>query len=196
MLEAIFTTGIDEIEVSGLTQWDRGQKINITIPGGLPSMFQVHFTFRGGTKALNVSVFDSTEVGIPDELLTQPLDLVAYVYLITEDSGETVKTIHLPMTPRQKPEDYSELPPSFQERVDTMLLEFNDKVNDAVDMAWNAERVAVGSVQSAADSASAAQAAAEAAQKAAEDTKEAAQLTEGEVAALMGDIDCGTFTGG
>lgn len=196
MFEAIFTTGVDEIEISGLTQWDRGQKINITIPGGLPSMFQVHFAFRGGTKALNVSVFDSTEVEIPDELLTQPLDLVAYVYLITEDSGETVKTIHMPLTPRQKPEDYSELPPSFQERVDTMLLEFNDKVNDAVDMAWNAEQVAVNSVQTAANSASAAQAAAQAAQKAAEDTKAAAEMGEEVVAALMGDIDCGTFEEG
>lgn len=33
MLEAVFLEGVDEIKVSGLTQWDRGQVISITYPG-------------------------------------------------------------------------------------------------------------------------------------------------------------------
>ncbi len=50
MLEAIFTSGIDEITVSGLTQWDRGQIISVTCPD-ITELFQVHFAYKGGAKA-------------------------------------------------------------------------------------------------------------------------------------------------
>lgn len=139
MLEVVFTAGVDEIEVGGLTQWDRGQKINITSPNNLPAIYQVHFTFKGGTKALSVLVTDSTEVEIPDELLTQPRDLIAYVYYIEEDgSGETVKTINLPVVPRAKPEDYTELPPTYLERVDAMLASIKAESDNAVATSENA----------------------------------------------------------
>ena len=95
MLHAVFTAGVDEIEVSGLTQWDRGQVISITYPG-IPTIYQVHFTYKGAKTALMVPVLDDNTAEIPDELLHQPRDLVAYVYLIGEDgSGETVKTVNL-----------------------------------------------------------------------------------------------------
>ena len=142
MLEAIFTKGVDEIEVSGLTQWDRGQKLNITADD-LPSIYQVHFAFKGAKKALIVQVLNNEAAGIPDELLTQPRDLVAYVYFIGEDgSGETVRTINLPVTPREKPEDYTELPPSYQERVDAMLASIKADSDSAVATSRNALSVA------------------------------------------------------
>ena len=202
MLEAIFTKGIDEIEVSGLFQWDRGQKINITVMDGLPNIFQVHFTYQGATSALSVAVLDSTEVEIPDEVLTQPLDVVAYVYLIDEEGGgETVKTIHLPLTPRQKPEDYSALPASTQERIEAMVASISNKADNAVLVATEAKTVAEDSVavsaqsaESAATDAARAAESAEAAQAAAEAARDAVDLSEEQIQALMGDIDCGTFT--
>ena len=54
MLEAIFTAGINEIKVSGLTQWDKGQKITVTCPD-ITELYQVHFAFKGGTEALVVN---------------------------------------------------------------------------------------------------------------------------------------------
>ncbi len=169
MLEAKFTSGVDEIEVSGLTQWDRGQVLNLTVPDGLPSTYQVHFTFKGSNKALNVPVFSTTQVPIPDELLTQPRDLIAYVYLIaSDDSGETVKTIHLPVERRAKPEDYSELPQTFQERVDSLLMSINEKADSAVERATSA-------AQEASEAATAAQTAKEVSEDAAENSAASAE---------------------
>lgn len=199
MLEAVFTKGVDEIEVPGLFQWDRGQVLSISIPGGLPSTYQVHFAYRGSSKALNVTVFDSDTVGIPDEVLTQPLDIVAYVYIITEDSGETVKTIHLPVTPRQRPEDYTELPPSFQERVDAMLVDINTKANNAFANSENAlevSEIAAENSTKAAQSAAEAAASAEAAKNFADLAQEITNLTPEQLYALTGDIDCGSFAEG
>lgn len=127
MLEAIFTAGINEIKVSGLTQWDRGQKITVNCPD-ITELYQVHFAFKGGTEALVVNAAD-TVFAIPDELLMQPRDLIAYVYAIASDgSGETVKTIHLPVVPRAKPEDYtSELTPSQMEQLEALLATIYEK---------------------------------------------------------------------
>lgn len=131
MLEAVFITGVDEITVSGLTQWDRGQAINITCPD-LPTLFQVHFSYKGSKKALSVNVLDTTIVNIPDELLTQPRDLIAWVYLYDETTGETVKTINLPLEPRAKPEDYIEdLTPTQLERIEALLVSIDEKANSA-----------------------------------------------------------------
>lgn len=129
MLEAIFTAGINEIKVSGLTQWDKGQKITVTCPD-ITELYQVHFAFKGGTEALVVNAANKV-FAIPDELLMQPRDLIAYVYAIASDgSGETVKTIHLPVVPRAKPEDYtSELTPTQMEQLEAMLAEMHEAIN-------------------------------------------------------------------
>lgn len=157
MLEAIFTTGVDEITVSGLTQWDRGQILRVSYPD-MPTIYQVHFTFRGGKEALIVHVLDgetSNDVAIPDELLMQPHDLIAYVYLFDSDStGETVKTIHLPLVRRAKPEDYtSELTPTQAQRVDAMLAEFKTIVTDAENAAAASQKAAENSASASALSA-------------------------------------------
>lgn len=122
MLEAIFAPGIDEIKVIGLTQWDKGQRLSIVLSDA-PNYFQVHFAFEGGKEALMVDV-QGNVAKIPDELLTQHRDLIAYVYELGSDGfGETIKTIHLPVTPRAKPEDYisEDITPSQMERLEAMI---------------------------------------------------------------------------
>lgn len=111
MLDAVFTASVDEIKVSGLTQWDRGQMLKITCPD-LPADFQVHFTNRAREKAIPVQAAgadNTATVAIPDEILREPFEVLAHLYFTEGDAGligETVKTVRLPITPRAQPEDY------------------------------------------------------------------------------------------
>lgn len=111
MIKAVFTAKVDEIKIRGLMQWDRGQMLEITCPD-LPDEFQVHFTNRARGTAIPVRVAgasDTARVAIPDELLREPYEVLAYLYFTdgeTEAIGETVKTIRMPVTPRVQPEDY------------------------------------------------------------------------------------------
>lgn len=109
MLKAIFTDGVDEITVHGLTQWDKGQKLQITI-SSLPASFQVHFANKRDDTAYVVEATASggvATVAIPNLILHHRCDAVAWVYLSEGDSGETVKTINLPIQARAKPEGYA-----------------------------------------------------------------------------------------
>lgn len=111
MLEAVFTANVDEIKVGGLTQWDRGQLLQISCPG-LPFDFQVHFTNRARGTAIPVQavgVSNAATVAIPDEILREPFEVLAYIYFTEGDAGligETVKMVRMPITPRAQPEDY------------------------------------------------------------------------------------------
>lgn len=45
-------------------------------------------------------------VDIPNAILQQPVDAVAWIYVVDADVGATIKTINLPIQARQKPSDY------------------------------------------------------------------------------------------
>lgn len=164
MLEAIFLSGINEIKVSGLYQWDRGQMLQITCPD-LPSAFQVHFAKRKSATSIDVqaeSADNVATVAIPDELLQDRFDLYAYLYFDEGVIGETVKTIRMPIKPRAKPDDYvvdlpQEQKTDAEKLIEKMLAEYVE--------------AEVGAVTSASESAAAAQAAAEEAAKAAAEAK-------------------------
>lgn len=109
MLKAIFTDGVDEITVHGLTQWDKGQTLQIT-HSSLPASFQVHFANKRSDTAYVVKATATNGVAtveIPNLILHHRSDAVAWVYLSDGDSGETVKTINLPIQARAKPEGYA-----------------------------------------------------------------------------------------
>lgn len=108
MLQAVFTKNVNKIEVSGLTQWNRGQELEVTIPD-LPESFEAHFSYKGAGTAYVVDATgkDGTAViSIPNIIFTQSKDAVCWIYYTDGDSGETVKTIYLPIEAREKPSDY------------------------------------------------------------------------------------------
>lgn len=108
MLKAIFMDGIDEITIHGLTQWDRGQKLQIVL-SSLPASFQVHFANRRDEIAYVVEATAANgvaTVAIPNVVLQKHRDAIAWIYLTDGDSGETVKIINLPIQARTKPSDY------------------------------------------------------------------------------------------
>ena len=108
MLRAVFTEGVDEITAHGLTQWDAGQEIELTIPK-LPQKFQAHFAHKRAGTAYVVectSVNGVATIPIPNILLQQATNAVMWVYVVDKTYGETTKTVNLPIVARAKPEDY------------------------------------------------------------------------------------------
>lgn len=108
MLEAIFTDYVDHITVNGLTQWDVGQKLKITL-ATLKGAFQVHFANKQDDTAYVVEGTATNGVGtvdIPNIILQKPVGAKAWLYVYDGDAGETIKTIDLPITSRAKPSDY------------------------------------------------------------------------------------------
>ena len=108
MITAYFNPNDTALWLDRLTQWDFGQMLKICglcIPG---DTIEVHFS-DGRMNALRVigEVQDGEiTVRIPDILLQTGRDLTAYIYLTNSGEGRTIRTVHLKVQPRAKPEDY------------------------------------------------------------------------------------------
>ena len=106
---AKFTTGIDEITLPGLVQWDSGRTLAIEMPTP-PSEVEVHFAqYKHSKNALvtQATIKDGVIIApIPNILLQSASRMVAWVYAIDNNSRKTVKTIYLPVDGRAKPENY------------------------------------------------------------------------------------------
>lgn len=146
-------------------QYDYGQQLEIHGISDLPDNFQTHFE-NGSGQALVISgtVKEGSKekigiVSIPDECLQQQVEkFKAWIFVETEKSGTTLKTVHIHIIPREIPSD---TPPigSIEQ-----IKGYADYVKE------NAEKVS-----QAEQAATAANAAAEAAQATAEEIKEQAE---------------------
>lgn len=88
----------------GLTQWDYGQKLTVWYEEReIPDGTEVQFYQRNLS---SVAYIQNNCVDIPDQMLTYPDEMIAYVYVRSQTSGETILTIHLPIQPRQQPKNY------------------------------------------------------------------------------------------
>lgn len=110
MLKAVFSDGIDEITITGLTQWDTGQKLEITL-ADLPTNFEVHFAqYRRSEIAYVVKATSNggvATVSIPNKILqVASKSACAWIYIPSDDGHETIKTINLPIKERARPADY------------------------------------------------------------------------------------------
>lgn len=130
MLEANFISGYETVTVQGLTQWDKGQKLQITGLATLPATFQVHFANATTVEAivmLGSTVAGVGTVDIPNSLLESGLDIKAWIYVIDAEGSETIKTILFPLTKRTKPADFiSEPNPTEQSLLEQTMSGVND----------------------------------------------------------------------
>ncbi len=142
MITAVFTSGFDHTEVSGLWQWDYGQKLRIQ-GLNLPPAVEIHFSLSksGGSSESRVGVTKDgvTDVPIPDSMLenggtVQNYYIYAFIYLTDKDSGKTVKWIQLHVNSRPKPEAFDS--PEEKE----LFREAIAAVNESADRAKNAEK--------------------------------------------------------
>lgn len=137
MIIANFTAGYDETTAPGLYQWDYGQILEIH-GLSLPPAVEVHFamkkSIRDAERRIGNTVDKVTKVAIPEYILEQSGDAVAYIYISNTTSGKTVKKINMPITARQKPE-------AFDAPEDAQLFrEAIEMVNAAADRAEDAEK--------------------------------------------------------
>lgn len=102
---ATFLGGQDQVTVNGLHQWDWGRKLEIH-DTSLPAVVEVHFACPGMREAVirTCSVVNGVATAvIPDVCIEQTGPIVAWVMAISETSGETVRTITLPVIGRTRP---------------------------------------------------------------------------------------------
>lgn len=164
MINAIFKPLDTEVYTNPAKQWDYGQILRIQ-GVTLPKAVEVHFGISGEENtvpSVGVTDGDHTDVEIPDGLLRQPNDLVAYVYIADVEKGNTVKTINIPVIARAKPV----IPHTPED--EAVFREAIEAVNTAADRAEKAGQAAT----------EAAGQAAEDAQQTAEDRKEVAKMVE------------------
>lgn len=109
MIKVYFEGNEESTRAYGLTQWDYGQQLKIY---GVENLRTAEVHFSAGEKETEISLGQIEEDGtisamIPNKLLETGLEIRAYIYVATADSGETVRTVILPVQRRPRPGDYS-----------------------------------------------------------------------------------------
>lgn len=130
MINVKFEDGINDLTTENLYQWDTFQTLQISgidFGGVTPN---VHFANKKSTVALVVSgIFmddGSVKVSIPNSLLTEKYDILAYVYTSTGLTGKTIKSITIPVISRLKPSEYTQ--PTDEDIAKIEELELEAKV--------------------------------------------------------------------
>lgn len=96
------------VKTDPLYQWDMNQSLEV-VCNDLTEAPEIHFCNKKSKVAL-VDKTTLTSYGfrceIPNELLTEPYDIIAYVYIERNSEGNTVGVINIPINARPKPEDF------------------------------------------------------------------------------------------
>ncbi len=114
-----FSSGYDNVTTAALTQWDKGQVLQI-YGLNLNAVEQVHFANKASESAIVLLAYKQSggysEVKIPNTLLESELDISAFVYVTSGSEGKTVKTVKIPVTARTKPDDFVSEPDDISEQ--------------------------------------------------------------------------------
>ena len=128
MIKAIFPAGVKSLTVHGLYQWDYGQQLEITA-SDLPSgVVEIHFAHVGMTDAVVrvCSVVNGVvTTTIPDTCLEQTAPVTAWVYIIDDTTGRTVKEVNLPIIARAKPQASESVPEEVSDKYTEALTAMN-----------------------------------------------------------------------
>jgi hypothetical protein len=103
--------GYGIVSTDELYRWDVNQVLQITNTGlTLPPV--IHFTNKNPhltDDAITVQATissDTVKANIPNKLLTEPYDIIAYLYTVANNEGKTLEMIRIPVIDRAKPSDY------------------------------------------------------------------------------------------
>lgn len=138
MIVAKFTDGCSVVAY-GLTQWDYGQELAIEC-AGVQILDGTEINFYQG-KLSSLRYLNNSHAMIPDLMLQNAEELIAYVYAREESSGETILSVKMPVRPRPRPEnyvlpeytDYKRLLPVGGEAGQSLVK----KSNEDYDTEWN-----------------------------------------------------------
>lgn len=130
MINAEFNDLINNLTIENLYQWDTYQSLKITGIDFGSITPKIHFANKKSTEALVVKGVlkddGSCEVSIPNTLLAEKYDIVAYIYTTTGLTGKTIKSITIPIIPRLKPTNYFQ--PSQEDIIEIEKLELYAKL--------------------------------------------------------------------
>lgn len=148
MVYARFTQALTNVTTNKVTQWDYGRILRIE-GLKLPTAVRIDFGISGQQKSksrIGITKDGVTDVAIPDSLLEQSKNLVAYVYVNDTTKGKTVKTINIPLEARAEPEEHDS--PESK----ALFAEAIEMINDVAVRAENAEIIAKAHVDNARES--------------------------------------------
>lgn len=97
-----------EVTTERIYQWDIGRKLKISNTGSAIAPV-VHFCNKKSEKALAVESIISGDfyiASVPNSLLQEEYDIIAYIYVGSEEEAKTIKVVHIPVSKRLKPETY------------------------------------------------------------------------------------------
>ena len=125
---------LNSLEISALTQYDKGQIIEFV--DDFADGTEVQFATTGATETSN-KIIENNMVKIPDVYLEGTTTIIAWVKVIKTNSETTVKEIRIPITPRTKPADYiaPEDEPSFRAEMQGIMSDTKKAAESAVEKA-------------------------------------------------------------
>ena len=130
MIKAVFSKSINDLTTENLYQWDSYQTLSISGIDFLAITPKVHFCNKKSTEALAVEgvlqADGSCQVSIPNTLLSEKYDIVAYIYTNTGLTYKTIKSITIPIIPRLKPSEYYQ--PSNEDIIEIEAIELQAKL--------------------------------------------------------------------
>lgn len=102
-------------------QWDQNHELliqGISVRGNAPT---VQFCNKKSNTAIVVQSTETDEgilVPIPNQLLEEPYDIIAYVHTYANNNAKTIETVNIPLVKRVKPDEYQ-----FTENIEIMTFE-------------------------------------------------------------------------
>lgn len=130
MIKAEFNNSINDLTTENLYQWDSYQTLSISGIDFLAITPKVHFCNKKSTEALAVEgvlqADGSCQVSIPNSLLSEKYDILAYIYTNTGLTYKTIKSITIPIIPRLKPSEYYQ--PSNEDIIEIEAIELQAKL--------------------------------------------------------------------
>ena len=149
VLKAFIPSGLTEITVNGLHQWDYGQQLEIHSED-LPSLIEVHFACMGMDMAVVRSCAVVNGVGvvtIPDQCLEQASPITAWVYEVDGSVGTTTKTILLNVMERVRPSTTAEdIPTAVVDKYTEAITAMNEMVAATDEKLDNAAEEVTGAI--------------------------------------------------
>ena len=144
MINVEFTNEINDIITENLYQWDTYQILKISgIDFGSVSP-RVHFANKKSQEALVIEAVlkadGSIEASIPNSLLTEKYDILAYIYTNTGLTSKTIKSITIPIIPRLKPSEYYQPTDENIAEIEAIELEAKNIIDNLYGSEYNSTK--------------------------------------------------------
>lgn len=113
-------------------QWDQNHELTLT-GEGMANITGVHFCNKKSDKAIVVVptiTEDSATVPVPNILLEDPYNVIAYIHSADINQAKTIEVITIPLIKRIKPDDYQFIDNEDIMTFEALTSEIRDFISD------------------------------------------------------------------